>query len=170
MANELDVKAVLEKILNSIYPVGSIYISTVATSPATLIGGTWTPIHGRFLVAQGSNGASGNQYLNVAAGSMSGEAKHTLSVSEMPKHRHNFGLKDWGRQGAGGSDTEIPTLPSPYTKGGGSNYCCPAFGNKVSNYTGISSRGDTIIWPNGGSAAHNNLPPYLAVYMWKRTG
>ena len=64
--------------LDKIYPVGSIYMSVNSTSPATLFGGTWEQIKDKFLLA------SGNTY---GAGTTGGEAKHTLTVNEMPKTR-----------------------------------------------------------------------------------
>jgi len=63
------------------FPIGSIYTSTVNTDPGTFIGGTWTPIQGKFLLAQDST---------YTAGSTGGEATHTLTVTEMPTHKHNF--------------------------------------------------------------------------------
>lgn len=69
------------KILADImYPVGSIYISTVSTSPATLFGGSWTQITNRFLYAVPSSSA---------AKELGGENSHTLTVNEMPSHTHN---------------------------------------------------------------------------------
>lgn len=59
------------------YPVGAIYISTVSTSPASLFGGTWEQIRGRFLLAADDT---------YTAGSSGGEAAHALTVNEMPPH------------------------------------------------------------------------------------
>ena len=67
-------------IVDSIYPVGSIYMSVNATSPATLFGGTWTQLKDRFLLGAGST------YGNGTTG---GEASHKLSVNEMPSHAHD---------------------------------------------------------------------------------
>ena len=73
--------AVNRKILADImYPVGSVYISTVSTSPATLFGGSWTQITDRFLYAVPSSSA---------AKELGGENSHTLTVNEMPAHNHN---------------------------------------------------------------------------------
>lgn len=66
--------------LSSLYPVGSIYLSTVDTSPASLFGGTWERIKDRFLLGAGDS---------YAAGGTGGEVNHTLSVGEMPTHAHN---------------------------------------------------------------------------------
>ena len=119
------------KLLQAVYPVGAIYLSTVAADPATLFGfGTWERVKDVFLLAAGDT---------YAAGATGGEATHTLTVDEMPKHTH-------GSIYTGSSGTKN----LPWLSGTGSNLAY------VGGYT-------------GGDAAHNNMPPYLAVYMWKRT-
>ena len=122
--------------LRRTYPVGSIYQSLDSTSPATLFGGTWQEITGRFLLAHdGSHPAA----------STGGEFSHTLTVDEMPSHNH-----------AAGYGIQFITSGSPAVwdiATGGTNYHAAA--NTAST---------------GGSNSHNNTPPYLSVYMWKRTG
>lgn len=121
------------------YPVGSIYMSVVSTDPGVLFGvGEWERIENTFLLA------AGDQY---AAGSVGGEERHTLSVSEMPSHNH--------------TSTSFPSNGTPSWVWG-------------SGYT-IYAASDSIRYPFnaptnsvGGGAAHNNMPPYLAVYVWKR--
>lgn len=66
----------------TVYPVGAIYITTVSVSPASIFGGSWEKIEGRFLL-----GAS----TNYPVGSRGGEAEHTLTVDEMPAHSHKYG-------------------------------------------------------------------------------
>ena len=63
-----NIQTQLNDMWKKIYPVGAIYISTSSSSPATLFGGTWERINRRFLVGAGSNGASGNEALNLTAG------------------------------------------------------------------------------------------------------
>ena len=72
--------------LKKVYPVGSIYMSTVSTNPATLFGfGTWEAMPaGRVLLAQGKS-SWGTTY---NAGSTGGEATHRLTVGELPTHSH----------------------------------------------------------------------------------
>ena len=65
-------------LLDMIYPVGSLYFSTSSTSPATLVGGTWTQIKGATIAAVGGN--------NVTAANYNGSL--TISVSQMPRHAH----------------------------------------------------------------------------------
>ncbi len=64
-----------------IYPIGSIYMSTLAVNPETLFGGKWTKIEGRFLL--GSSSA-------YSLGSTGGEETHKLTISEMPSHHHDM--------------------------------------------------------------------------------
>lgn len=122
------------------YPVGAIYLSTVATSPASLFGGTWERLKGRFLLGAGDS---------YNAGSTGGEATHKLTVSEIPSHNHveMYGDKPWGDDSASGSSASTNTAT------------WNAIETKKTNMTGST----------GGGNAHNNMPPYLVVYMWKRT-
>lgn len=133
---------------DKIYPVGSIYMSMNSTNPSTLFGGTWEQINDRFLYATTSGGASG------ATG---GEAAHTLSESEMPHHSHAQRANRYG------------SLTTEYmigTDGGGGRVYGFYFQDGV-----MGSGTDTAVQTQevGGSQPHNNLPPYLRVYMWQRT-
>ena len=141
-AKKLDGKS-LEQIMLLLYPVGAIYMSTDPASPASRFGGTWESIGDRFLI-----GASGN----YPAGNTGGEAAHTLTVTEMPKHMHesiyaNGDVKYEFPYGNGSSVTS--NLKSYTSAGSGGAY---HFKTKYA----------------GESGAHNNMPPWLAVYMWKR--
>ena len=122
------------------YPIGSIYISTNATSPETLFGGTWRQIQGRFLLA------ADNTY---KAGSTGGEATHTLTANEMPEHAHYM------VSGNSGGD-------STWTPDAGSYLLDSVTTDKTTYWAQIGMNNA------GGSAAHNNMPPYLAVYVWER--
>lgn len=88
--------------------------------------------------------ASGTTYTNGATG---GEATHTLTVNEMPSHMHSRRTQP---QGYAEHDTRKSDIISPAS--GSANAV-----TKNSNYT-------------GGGKAHNNMPPYFVVYMWKRVG
>lgn len=145
--------------IDSIYPVGSIYMSVNTANPSTLFGGTWERIKDKFLLA------CGDTYEN---GEVGGEASHTLTTSEMPSHNHSASTNTTGghRHTFKGWWT---------TKGDGSaTYACVARAtqNDAAEYGSFASAGDhshTVTVENaGGSNAHNNMPPYLAIYMWKR--
>ena len=79
------------------------------------------------------------------AGSTGGEATHTLTASEIPDHTHTF--KYTGQS---------------VTTGVNSIRLYQAASNQYNAYSGGQSS-------NCGGQAHNNLPPYMAVYMWTRT-
>lgn len=76
-----------------------------------------------------------------SAGATGGEAEHTLTVNEMPSHNHDIALQQSGGTVANGV---------------------------VKQASGVVSDGLYVRY-RGGNAAHNNMPPYLSVYMWKRT-
>lgn len=121
-----------------VYPVGSIYMSVNNTNPATLFGfGTWEQIKDTFLLSAGDT---------YTAGNTGGEATHTLTVNEIPSHRH-----------PGLTVTEQPANIGNGNSGIGLNYSGSNGGSPLA--TAFA----------GGGQAHNNMPPYLVVYMWKRT-
>lgn len=142
------------------YPVGSIYLSVMPTNPTLYFGGTWQRIMGRFLLS-----ADDNVY---RAGDLGGEAAHTLTENEMPNHGHGASTNVTGghRHTFSGWWTT--------TGGGREAYACVARGNSGDGpeYGTFASAGDhshTVYINNtGGGQAHNNMPPYLVVYMWQR--
>lgn len=155
-------KLAKSELLNAVYPVGSIYISVSETSPNTLFGGTWERLKDRFLLAAGDS---------YAAGATGGEATHTLTVDEMPNHGHAVHV--WDDAGTTGN-AYYYSGTTKKTHNGARLYNGTA-SSWVDNGSTASAaqegRGDVSGGTElvGGSAAHNNMPPYLAVYMWKRT-
>lgn len=132
--------------LSSVYQVGDIHITTSTASPASIYGGTWEQIKDRFLLAAGST---------YAAGKTGGAATHTLSESEMPSHRHTiYQQNSSGDNSLGLWDTYIKSSYQVLEQKYDSSQ------NIIAYAYGTASK--------GGNAAHNNLPPYLAVYMWRR--
>lgn len=133
------------------YPVGSIYQSALDTSPASLFGGTWEKIQGRFLL-----GTSSSHTLR----SIGGEEDHTLSVSEIPSHAH--GIPDRKYRAL---FWDAPSITDKF-------YMDP----DVISYDNLWSNQYTFYfkWINSGtdyagnSGAHNNMPPFYAVNIWKR--
>ncbi|MCI6225817.1 MAG: DUF859 family phage minor structural protein, partial [Clostridiales bacterium] len=140
-----------KSLLDMVYPVGSIYLSVSGTDPQTLFGGTWARLEDVFLLAAGAK---------HAAGSTGGEESHTLTASEMPTHN--------GHLSAGIAGT------APYEKGNYKGY----LNSSTMTAYGDIGRGWNVYSGNemhpaseaaGGGQPHNNMPPYLAVYTWKRT-
>ena len=136
-------------LLDLIYPVGSIYMSANATSPASFIGGSWERIQGRFLLAASSS---------YTAGSTGGEATHTLTEAELPEISGSFGGTSSGNAwGVLGTSSGVFSRSDPI----------PAPTNTEKSST--NTRNTTVNMSFGSGQAHNNMPPYLAVYVWKRT-
>lgn len=138
--NELKESISTEKndMLLSVYPVGAIYISTAPTDPATLFGGTWEQIEDRFLLACGGT---------YPAGDTGGEADVTLTVEEMPTHSHQTGTN--GGHLLWGGDARVGNIDNS-----ANGYWTPVTESQTSAV--------------GGNTAHNNMPPYIAVYVWQR--
>ncbi len=132
------------QVLQTIYPVGSVYINaTNPTNAGTLLGfGTWEAF-GSGRVPVGIN-ASDTDF--DTAEETGGSKTHTLTVAEMPSHQHMTGSNDSGT-GTGGAPGNME-LTRDYGTGNGPDV-------DTSN--------------TGGGGAHNNLQPYIVVYMWKRT-
>lgn len=157
---QINNKLSLSAVLDITYPVGSIYMSVNSASPATLFGGTWEQIENRFLLSAGSS---------YTAGATGGEASHTLTISEMPSHNHTFtgnstyyqfGDVAYGTISASNQNVSIVDGADNYGKGG-------TYSTKMKD-TGFTVTSSGTIENKGGSSAHNNMPPYLVVYMWKR--
>lgn len=125
------------------YPVGAIYISYNSTDPGDLFGGSWTQLENRFLLGAGTT---------YAARSMGGEATHKLTEGEMPEHSHSerIGWLDDQKTNnpLGANNYPLTVISSPNN----------ARVDDPQAHAGLT----------GGSQAHNNMPPYLAVYMWRR--
>jgi microcystin-dependent protein len=159
------VSKAVSQTLQTIYPVGAYYISESATNPATLFGfGTWELLTDRTLMGAGST---------YSVGAQGGEATHTLTVAEMPSHTHSIALStdnsgNWAANRpssviwADGDHDPARNLPVGKLREAGVS---GTFGDRaVSEYFASA-----FIQATGDSSAHNNLPPYRAVYIFRRT-
>lgn len=178
----LDNKLEASDLLNLIYPIGSIYMSMNATNPTHLFGGNWWKLEDRFLLASSSN---------YTTGSTGGEATHTLTTNEMPNHTHKQDAHTHTQNPhthtqnahshvmpnsvvvynaslsrglvSSASSTKVAlnsTLDSPMGVIGATATNQDA---TATNQDATATNQDT-----GGGLAHNNMPPYLSVNMWRR--
>ena len=90
--------SIKQKICDTIYPIGAIYMSTSPTSPATLFGGTWERIEGRFLVGAGSAysaGSTGGSANAVVVSHSHTGANHSHTINShthgINSHNHSIG-------------------------------------------------------------------------------
>lgn len=121
------------------YRVGSLFFSYVSTSPASLFGGTWTQITGRFLRAANDTNTGGADTV-------------TLTVAQIPSHKHpvnrsNFGAgrTDWGLVATGAHGGTVLVAPNTTADHSSSTY------------------------ETGSGNAHSNVPAYQDFYVWRRT-
>ena len=130
-------------LLNKVYPVGSIYISLNNTNPGTFIGGTWEAFGaGRTLVSVDSNDSDFN-----ASNKTGGSKTVTLTVDQMPSHTHSWnGYRSLDHDAGDAARQAISAQ---------------RFNNDPTQSGTINS--------TGGGKAHNNLQPYITVYMFRRT-
>lgn len=138
-------------IIDKIYPVGSIYMSVTDSTVASVqarFGGTWVAFGaGRTLVGVNTSDTDFNTVEKTG-----GEKKHTLSTNEIPSHNHGIGLNQTGTAHFNGFwHLKLTT------------------GTNIKNTNADETIGDTATTRVGGGQSHNNLQPYITVYMYKRT-
>lgn len=145
-----DAKDHAKTLLELLYDVGSIYLNFNYVNPAVVFGfGEWELIENRFLLG------AGDKY---AEGQTGGEATHTLIAAELPKQTGT--IVTHGTY----SGTPIADVSGVFTKEHvvESKYLSGSQGTSANSV-------DVIGYSNGGAGkAHNNMPPFIAVYMWRR--
>lgn len=145
-------------LLDRVYPVGSIYMSMNRENPSSFLGGTWVAIPGRFLVGVGSNGASGDQALSIGANTTGG-----YSAAQLPSHTHTHNTSSYY------------ALVAPNGGTFGRTAVWSAGASPRTSVSGLLQSSVTIIRDSislnaaGVTPAGRNLPPYFAVYIWRRT-
>lgn len=156
------------------WPINSVYISFASTNPAGLFGGTWTAIGtGRMLIGVDPTDATMD-----AAGDTGGSKTHTLSKGNIPPHEHGPGGLVTASNGNHAHPVDVSdgtgSRPGQMPRGTITNVgtadpsasAVKGEGAHTHNITGNTGdgAGDGL-----GTGAVNHMPPYLAVYMWRRT-
>lgn len=179
------------------FPIGYIYISTVNTNPSTWFGGTWEKIEGKFLLSASSSytaGATGGTATHTHTQGATGSTAITAAM--LPSHRHSIpalsgtaasagshahsvlgypgsGGSSWGLSSATGANSK-DSDPSKVTGGIllGAATSAGSHQHNVSttaSNTGYIGSGSGHTHTNPTTASSSSMPPYLVVYMWKRT-
>lgn len=153
-----EIESDINGMIDLVHPVGSIYISVNSTSPATLFGGTWEKIEDTFLLASGtsySNGSTGGSADAVVV-----SHNHTQQGHSHTNTDGNFVTSEV----AGANNTRVNYSASGNRMVDGIDTTSSIFHHRpatssttaINNATGVSGTG-------------KNMPPYLAVNVWKRT-
>ena len=146
-------KKAVPRILDYIYPVGSIYMSWNNNSPANFIGGTWERLKGGYLYgcvdSTGTGNGTGTSTQTIYLGNT---GSTVLTVDQIPSHSHG----------------QVVTAHS-----GGSGIRCDyvsdsngslAYSQGVNTYATGGGKGHTHSIPK-----HSHDVPYIAVFTWRRT-
>ena len=151
-------------VLQKVFPIGSIYTSAssiTAPSDAGKLGfGTWVRLKGKFLVgideadtAFDGVGETGGAKTHTHGDTLSVDG-HVLSIAEMPAHTHTVGFTTGENDGgSSGQDVRNSQSPNEFTATSSTT------GSNQAHTHGLS----------GGVSSASSLPPYYAVYMWRRT-
>lgn len=127
------------------FPIGAVYISTKDINPSTYFGGTWQRIaKGRTLVGIDEDDTDFNTTKKTG-----GEKTHKLTVEEMPSHTHGTGINE--SDGFEVHITDATITPDTRYMTNGSSYIRHTLPSRT-----------------GGDQPHNNLQPYLTVYIYEK--
>lgn len=162
-------KTTVSNLLKLVFPVGVIYTSVVSTSPATLFGfGTWSSFGaGRVLVSLDSGQTEFDTVEETG-----GAKTHTLTEAEMPVHTH---IQDSHNHIQDAHSHLTQRYPTATGSSSGFTIDTSMSGTLADNtlptkVATATNQVATAVNQNTGSGnAHNNLQPYIVVYMWKRT-
>lgn len=156
-------------LVDLLYPVGSIYTSVSSNSPESLFGGSWEQLENRFLLGAGTT------YTTV--GATGGSDTHSLDITEIPSHTHTFTGSSSTLISAGSHSHSLRLRYTESSSGTGLE--------RISGLKSYRTRSGSVLSAGahthtataegtnetvGGGNPHNNMPPYLVVYMWKRIG
>lgn len=175
---------IMADILLAAHPVGSYYWSKSSTSPHDLFGGTWEQVKDKFIYAAGTKGV----------GSTGGSENVTLTINQIPTHKHSASADTQGGHGHGASaDTQgghshtfsnakldTNNLLSFTGEAGVGEYGSSGSNTGTTSSAGAHSHAITVspagshshnitVGDNGGGQAHENMPPYIVAYCWCRT-
>ena len=134
------------ELLDMVYPIGAIYMSINNVDPSVLFGGTWVQLKDRFLLGAGDSYTNGD----------TGGSKDAIVV----EHNHKpYGNSNFVETTVGVSVDDTKRVAS--TSSSGSYYW-------ESSGTGTTDA-HSVTADEGNDGTNANMPPYLVVYMWKRT-
>lgn len=163
---------------HELYRIGDCIISVNGENPSKNFGGKWELLcPGRTLVCVDTSQSEFNALKKTG-----GEKTHVLTTAQMPSHTHSQNAHNHGAStGSGGSHTHVFRVRHLVKNGTGNPISTMGFAsdNNDTSATSVLSAGNhshTVTVNNatptnnntGGGQAHNNLQPFMAVYIWVR--
>lgn len=131
----------IDRVASSRYEVGDLHLSFNDTDPAIRYGGVWERLEDVFLLAGGTM---------YAPGSTGGEAEVVLTEAQLAAHKHT---------GVVYRENQKAVSLNPGSGGYQLNWAAD---------TGYGTESDLETGSAGAGEAHNNMPPYVAFYVWRR--
>lgn len=192
MANEYISTRWTGEWLDSVYPVGAIYLTISSDNPGDLFGGTWTRLENQFLLAAGSGytaGATGGTTTHTHTTNTGTSGSTTLSTGHLPSHNHgqwtgtgwaNFRDVDFSDHNmllssSGAFSTSYPTWSGAHDCFKTVDFSSSYKYNRLvltatHTHTSVGSgSGHTHTLVSVTTGSGSTIPPYYAVYMWERT-
>lgn len=192
--DQIDFDSFKTKILNSIYPVGSVYITFESNDPSEIFGGTWELVKDQFLLASGDShllGETGGTENVKLTANECGLRTHTHSFTTptviVGSHTHGAGADGERLLSYNYSTTKAGVGEIAVSKASSGSYVTPYINTTKGDWVGrdYTSASTVSVTLNGGSVneaipntgssdgeainAHENMPPYIVVNVWRRT-
>lgn len=168
-----ELMADLAGVVDLFYPVGSTIMSTSSANPGLRFPGTtWAQVaEGRAIVGVGTSDTA--DAYSWTSGQKRGLETHTLTESEMPSHLHGNGSLQIGAAGAHTHQLEVFSVSgvaTPFRVSGFDTGGSPTLqGNSIQAVGDHTHALNGAMSSTGGGAAHNNIQPSQAFYIWERT-
>ena len=146
----------IDDLFDLIYPVGSIYMTIASYNPAMLFGGSWQRIEGKFLLA--SQGGQGVTSTGGSADAVVVSHSHSVTTNNAGEHSHDLGSIKYGLDYCSAGGRSGAGANSPYATN-------PIITNSTGSHSHTGSTNSV-----GVDGAGKNMPPYIIVNVWRRTG
>ena len=162
----------IKEVIDIVHPVGSIWETTTTDDPNVLwTGTTWVKMDaGRVLISAGTYTENGTTY-TYNLGDKGGEAKHQITIEEMPSHGHEASISNADLVGTLGAYTWSHFASGIVSAQDMAGYVNPDGHYGYYKYTINASHSHSVTLSTaGGNNHHENRQPYTVVNRWRRTG
>ena len=142
----------MEELRDRLFPVGAIYLTWNNNNPGNFLGGTWVRMaEGRGLFGIGKSTGRNGIADTVQEHEESGNWKHTMTVDEMPNHKHAIYIQNT----SGSPQVDAPqwTIALP---------------NNWKQYSSATRLFGPSTSEQGGNKSFYIMPPYIGIYVWRR--